>query len=438
MEYTAEKEFESTVTLSIPKKIYDEILNDLPVIEKYTIFYFQNGSRMSKDKIQMKKVHKRTNILKILTIDDNFLFLPFTRKYSLEHESAVPQNLSTIETAILRSVIYYQKEDGIHIIRISVECVSTTSGIMHQITAEIEYQESTWYYYTSLMAAENLLLDIIKVKIGAYIKNIRSEDTFKFKDMSNIVHVPSRRFNMFHKTYSDSKNEIKTYKFDGYKGRMYIKNKQLFFYDDLHNMGSTTCEALSFVENIFFQIEVMKSGYLIITDVLGGYTGNNVTNESLYMPEPLTVLLFFINLRKHWKAQGIVEPIPIIFGKQTFKMFTQYPVLANTPVPDQSILPFDGYIITKEDKIFKLKVPTVDVRVKNGYLYIDSIIASISAQKFNNFANNKIFEISPNRCTNNSETEFIILRQRNDKNVTSTPNEYDSFTKELQYMLKNM
>lgn len=429
MEQDAIVEFESSITLPIPRRIYKKILENFEHLGNYSIFYFANGSRMSNQSIQYKQVKKRTNVLKIIILEDKFLFLPLVRKSAIEYSVGLPQPISTVETAIDR-IIIFENTTNIYKVRISAECVLTkNNGQYYQITAEIEYAHNISYYYNSIKAAEDYLLSIFMKKLKVYVENIKTEHVFCFSNPKLISHVPSRKFNSFFKDYTKSKLEVKVHKFDGYKGRFYIQNKVMYIYDDLHTNIVSSFKEFNGFENIFFQIEILK-GHVVITDVLGGYINDNITSHSLYMPEPLDVILFFMQLKKF----GIFPDNVVVDLKELgmCNAIVQYPIGSSTK---ESELPFDGYLIIKEDKIFKFKIPTIDVRIKNGYIQIDDKPESISPQIYPNYDNNKIYEIAAEKNKNNSIT-FKVLRERLDRHYTSTAKEVSDFFQEINFIFQ--
>lgn len=431
-------EYESSTTLHIRRRTFDQLLVEYPPIKSYSIFYFINGTRKSDDRIEYKINKKRFNLIHILYKDGNILMLPYVRRYAEEIETTVPQNLNEIESVIMRHVIFEEKTES-YSLRIAVEYKNCDFGVTHQITAEVEYGKSIFYYHESVKLLERIMFNHIGRIFSKVLPMLTTGSIYEFENPRNICNVPSRIFNMFSTSYSNNKMEIKSYKWDGYKGRIYIHNKILYYYDDMHNVIQTACRHLEEFENIFFQIEVLD-GVIIITDVLGGYIGNALSNQNLYMPEPLDVILFFHSLRKRWEVNKMPEPFELdlkTMGK--FQVRTQYHLTKTSPTPEDLNLPNDGKIITTPNKIFKFKPPTLDVRMVNGALHIDHVVASISPQTFKTgngtdaVINNAIYEITPLPQSTHGGIQYEILKRRFDRNFTSTVKQWKSFLEEIKF-----
>uniref|UniRef100_A0AAU8GD77 LEF-4 n=1 Tax=Faxonius propinquus nudivirus TaxID=3139431 RepID=A0AAU8GD77_9VIRU len=435
---TANEEYESSVILPLTKELYCNILKNFPNTNRESIFYYNNGIRKAHNKIQYKNIKKKKNVLKFMYFNDSVLFLPVVRKFSYEYSMELPQDISTIETVIVRNILYDLNDEKFKL-RLAVECIQDSKGIKYQFTSEIEYDKIIFHRHLLLIEIETLLFNSIRKYVGEYIKNIASSSIFFFENPENIVNVPSRVFGDFLK-YSKKGREVKTFKFDGYKGRFYSTENSIYFYDDLHNIKKESNNSFfHFAKYILFQVEILhpvenEQRVMIITDVLGGYIGS-IINPNLYMPEPIDVQEFFLYINNNNIFKKNVFFNFSSFGQ--FKIITQFPITPNTPTPTW---PFDGYIIHKETNIYKYKIPTIDARIVFGYLQLDSSCDAISSQYFPTLTHDSIYEISPMPQRNNNlknEIEYKILRKRS-RNWTSTQEEYQNFLLFVDYLRKQM
>ncbi|QLI62453.1 LEF-4 [Dikerogammarus haemobaphes nudivirus] len=436
-------EYESSTVIPISRRVFDTLLNESTIVTDYSIFYFKNGVRKTNDKIQLKTTLRRLNVMQIVNYKDRFTFLPIVRSSAQEIPALIPQQKYEISTVIKRFVVH-QEDYKEYKIRIALEYRSTEIvGSTHHITAEVEYDDAVFHYHEAIKPVETILFKTLMSKFGDVIIKIPTNEIFTYKNMENIFNVPSRVFSSFSNGYSISKIEVKTYKWDGYKGRFFIQNKQMYFCDDLHNMSCGVCPELEEFENIFFQVEIIENN-LIITDVLGGYIGNETTAKNLYMPEPLDVLLFFHNLRLKCMKMNIVEPFSLdLKDLAVFSVRTQFHLQNNSPTAKSLNLPHDGYLITTPNRIYKFKIPTLDVRAINGALHINRKFGAISPQIFRDSngqllgqtSQADIYEIAPNLTSSSTNSmQFVILKKRYDRKSTSTPTQLTMFLNEIEYL----
>jgi len=434
-------ECESSIHLSISRSVYKAILAAHKDAKLSSIFYYSNGARKADDVIQIKKTISRTNIMHIHYCSNNkVLFIPIARTSSHEMETMIPQNTHEIDTVIVRHVVCTRKEK-LFTMRIAVEYVNKSGGPSHQISAEIEYDTATYHYYQSLMSMEKILVNDLMGIFGDVIEKIKPNSIYGFLAHHYICTVPSRVFTMFNSGgYIKNKNEVKTYKWDGFKGRFYIIGDRLYWYDDMHNVIETEAPVvLREFEYIFFQVEIMNTT-VVIVDILGGYVGPATTPKNLYMPDPLDVLSFFHRLRLKWAADNIPDTFELDLKKLgRFKVFTQFHLKKSSPKAKDLDLPYDGYIITGIGRTYKYKVPTLDARFRNGALHLDKMGPAITSQIFKksttgeNYINNAIYEISPNLKSDNPNEGFKILKLRYDRKFTSTQENYESFLREIEF-----
>lgn len=436
----AEHEYESSVRIPLKRRHYDQIIETIVPSENYVIMYFPKNIRMSKNRMQCKKVQKETKILFCREFENRILMFPLTRRHAIEYSASVPQDISEVETFVYRSIIFDEETPDSYHLRMACECVVTKyEGAHYQFTAEIEYLPSAFHYFSIIKMLEEILISSVLHKVGAFVEDIKSEDIFGFDNPVMIVHVCSRKFSMFNETYSHGSrnNEVCLFKYDGFKGRLYYHNGQTFYYDDLHNFLVCENSFFSFAENVVFQIELLaEQKYLVVTDIIGAYCGG-IDNENLYMPEPLDVLVLFDAIvRLHIPNK---KPPTIILGDLgTYTLMFQKPLSSSY---SETSLPYDGHLVIRNNIIFKLKLPTLDARSVNGYLHIDAMAESLNEQYFDFLENGYIYEICSIRTAAHQPLEqmtFTVLRLRFDRPFSSTREEYEHFLKELIYMRKHL
>ena len=153
-------EYESSIYIKIPHKIYEELLKKNSIVKIDMILYYIDGTRISGDKVQYKKECKKSCILKFFKHFQVVQFLPLTRKYSQEYTVMMPQDISKIETVIVRHIICYalNKENKCSL-RISLERFFGNEGGHYALHAEVEYSRNLYKKYTPLNIMQNILLE---------------------------------------------------------------------------------------------------------------------------------------------------------------------------------------------------------------------------------------------------------------------------------------
>ncbi|UBZ25575.1 LEF-4 [Crangon crangon nudivirus] len=434
------QENESSITLPLHKYLYDTFLkNYADQKDNYqVIFYFSNGSRISNNLCQYKTVTSRSNILKLLLVDPackRTLMLPLSRTQAKEYPVIIPEDVKPT-TVIYRTVLITENHRDWNL-RVAVEAVhADMKGTHYQLTSEIEYDETGSKCYQLLLDYENILTNKLMQVIGQeHIEDFPTEAIFNFFAPNQLVHVTSRKFTPIHKLpINKNVKELRSYKYNGYKGRFYVQNGTLYFYDDMHNMFDVPAQSLVNVpQNIFYQVEIMENNMLVIVDIIGGYITTPINSENLYMPQPIDVLLYF----KH-NAHFPPTPFDLNLGLMgNYKVILQLPLhkkdTACLTTPKDK-LPTDGLILTKEDKIYKYKIPTIDVMAISGYIHLDCSVSSISDKKYNGLRDKCIYEVAPNMHAN--EISYIILKLRKDRQHTATAKEYNDFLNEWSWWVK--
>lgn len=440
------EEYESSFYIVIPQNIHKELLVKNPSLNTEMILYYLDGTRISGDKVQCKVECDKSHLLKFhcsSNIHNPIHFLPMTRKHCQEYIVMMPQDISKVETLIVRHNIALEKKIKDHItIRISLERCFGSEGGHYALTGEIEYSKKIYNNYTRLNECETILLKRLMKIAGECLNQLDSNSRFDLPSQEILFKAPCRKFSTFkeRETYSREhpNSRCSLYKFDGYKGRLLIiGNGCILYFDDLNNLQSIQSNLLSFASRIMFQIEFVQGNLdsniynaMIIVDIIGAYIGNQ-----LYVPEPMDVINFFelIN-RCNLIKRDLFVCLPI---QGCVKVFTQYKLKENTP---NSLYKYDGYIMINDYNIFKFKIPTIDALLLNGYLHLEDRKDALSNQTFTHLEENKIYEIGPEIGTSLDPTflKFKIYRKRKDRTYSSTSAQYDSFIEDIRFLRKNM
>ena len=439
-------EYESSIYIKIPHSFYEDLLKKIPPQQIQMILYFINGVRLANHRIQYKILLSKTCILKFYHTHDSknpVLFLPLTRKHSQEFTVMMPQDISKIETVIVRHIIMSDKLPKNYTLRISLERCFGVNGGHYALNAEIEYDKKYYNNYTALSGVENVLMNKLKEILNMNDDFVKLDTNARFlvPSQETLFKVPSRTFSNFTEFgyFSIQRKQCVMYKFDGYKGKLaYRGDGNILYFDDLVQIQCTQSSLLSFASRIIFQVEVMKgdensnvNNAMILVDVLGGYIGNQ-----LYMPEPMDVIDFFEKINQ----SKLIKPTSLMYlPKQGWvSVFTQYRITEKTLNPKYK---FDGTIIINDYNIFKFKVPTIEALLLNGYLFLQDRIEALSTQTFLDpkLEQEKIYEIALERGSSldPNNISFEILRKRKDRVFPSNTLQYEDFLNNIKFMRRN-
>lgn len=446
-------EFESSLRLPLHRTLFDAIQRKHGFVRKENVVHYSNGIRISNYRVQQKIVNVQCSVLKIflssvssaenkasgvnLPSHKNALFLPMIRKKATEFPSHLPQNLCDISLFIVRFILHESREKNNCTVRIAVEkhLSQSDGGGNYAFTAEVEYSESTSKIYKRLYLTEAFLLNKIFEQYGPEIRQVDFELVYSSVDASDMLGVPSRKFSHFteERAYactSDPNCEIIMHKFDGYKARFINNGSHILFYDDLHNMITLNSSFFDFAPKIIFQCEIMKRisedcvPSMILTDVIGAYVQN-----TLFMSEPYEALKLFQRIDVKTK------PIHLVVGHLgIYRLKTQYRIQNLHAKCDEAT---DGYLLINGNRLFKYKIPTVDVRYVDGFLHLDGTKKEICNKSFTecnldgkpaSYINGAIYEIAPNGVDN-----FTILRRRFDRIYTSSISQFEQFLQDTAY-----
>lgn len=441
----AKEEYETSFSLNINSNIAESIWNkNLPVCS-YFILYFRDATRCSNNVFQKKVYIKREKFLKILK---NKYFIPCERKASIETLAEKTCEFHALTTIIFREVLYESSDPVSQ--RICLESVTDENGTNYYLTGEVEYSLAVFKNYTELTQIENNFFTTFLQEFKYILDLINfSENIFDDLEPHLLISLPCRRFHKFYEKRFNPKECFLKYKFDGYKGKLYITrgSKKAFYFDDLYQLQEidTVTECLKSFGGVSFQLEILSESRLaIITDVLGV----NVESK-LFRPEPLEAVRFLeslgINNNTNYQLQ---------IGRETYLLCTQFIIpeeIQQFPASNQTCLNqilFDGLIVISGNREYKFKIPTIDVTIEHreSVQYLNIInngitrrigrcIFNLSEQRTDDINHiQPIYEAYRPLLSDRKSNLYIILRRRYDRVFTASNQDYDSFMKEFNFL----
>jgi len=398
---TAQIEYEKTIKIKIPRAIFFAIKERQNVDPVYVLYF--GDERVSQNIKQMKKVCEQKQ--ELIYFNDKFLPCRFTKSTEV---SLLDGKVNFAETTkIVERYILYSNfiSDLYRSCRVSIDKSIVDLEITYYYCVEIEFDINQ---YCANSITTELVNTFHKYLLPHFDEIDIQYDEFSCKQFGSI---PSRRFESIVNLKS-AENIIIKAKYDGIKGKFC---NGYYMDDNLksdNRLGSIVLpEKLQKYKNIIFQYELMQSGNIILTDVIGCYI-----NKLLYSCNPSTVLAFFGTLQL--PANSIVYLNNIAHNIYCQRELTSEPI-------DK----IDGYIIVAGESEYKYKVPSCDVRCKKEFLYLDSSKIPISYKTVQ--YPDGIYEII--MCGNIPK----IIRQRFDRNYTSVRKEYDEFIEQTKFYSNN-
>ncbi|UOT91841.1 LEF-4 [Aratus pisonii nudivirus] len=415
------KEYETSLRIPLTTSKYNQLMIDHSpsLLDQYPVLYLMDNIRMSKNRIEKKKLVRRKCLIKIIYFDNNAYMIPYTRTESLEFLAAIPSNTNP-NVMIVRNVIFYDNIDNEHKMRVALEENVDSTGLKHYLTAEVEYNQHVYSYYNSNKAVEDAFFNKFTELFMYDLSYIATNDLFNFNAL-DLTRYGSRVFKFMNESYTSSINEQIVFKLDGYKCVIAVSNGVLTYYDAMQNFCTGKSTILNNFNNIVFQGEVMEGNVIVLTDILGGF----INNYDLYMPSPMEVVPFFDWLR------SVEGEEPYFFNLLNQNKNTVFKVYTQKLIKDMNAeCPFktDGYIIIQNSNIFKYKIPTIDVRVLAGHLYVDGKVDPITDENFPSLTNGKIYEVQVRK------NKFEILKERFERIVPSNFEQYQKHIKEVSFM----
>lgn len=385
-------EWESTIHIPSDERTYKSAAHSAKGSD--VIFLFENGTRLSARTMQRKITKTCRNVMGFYR---NELF-PIKRTTASEKLETI--NLK-IEKAIHRLITY--NKDGI---RISHNKEEGPDGVRYNIEYEVEYEENT--PYIKILEHERRLMNAVLDGKHTIVRDIMS--------LENIFSCVMCKVQMWH-CFDPNLPYIWAYKWNGVKAKMLIVDKILpeengsyltYLWPDANAVSTQQCRGgsnLSLLLNLCLLVEIMDDCIVIIETI--GF----LVSDIIYTTEPMTNASILKYLRDSLRDVSVG-------GKKVLIQEFYESKLPNTYDDSK----FDGFIIIQNDMVIKWKAPTLDVKcvapftysVANNLLKLD-LMGEVG----------KIYEIS---CAN------TVLRQRNDRLVSSSANEYDVFLESVKQL----
>ncbi|XP_057340764.1 uncharacterized protein LOC130677881 [Microplitis mediator] len=480
-------EYETSVRLPISQAIFDLMIEkfskdkfEKSLILHYNDTVFPNSDsnlypsyRLANNAFQLKQCIHRLNLLKVIVCNQdnkeslkndidigsenlitNAMFIPFTRTTAKETIAEASDKFSTVQDIIIRYTLYSENN-----IRVCVEKISQNQGGAYYFSAEIEYdRDYKTINYEEFTKIENSFWNLLSDKyLPEFYHLLDTNAIYNYVELSQLLNIPCRKFSPIHQ-YSCNLIDYKLkYKFDGYKGRMINNNLNtdtILYWDDMHNTGEISSKFLNRFPHIIFQYEVIPDKrWIIFTDIIGV-----IFHKQLYMPEPNDVLSFFSSFPR----QEINHPLlsdktncrsfKFIISindnrnnndddgllKDEFSIGVQFTIRdkENEDYFSSSFIDYtDGFIIVCNNREYKYKIPTLDVRIINEMAFLDESATPIFEKKLvASFLLNpqSIYEITLRRG------QVVILRERFERQFTSNSEEFEIFKSELEYMSQQL
>lgn len=460
-----EVEYELSVKLKIPTEVYEAFIEQNKLLFNDVIFYYPDFRIVNTT--QQKKIVLKEHTYCSFT--KYGIIYPFTLTISNEYTTkGITKNLPKPTSVKFRKVFYYMDHliRGVNTpdrIRIGLETQMDKYGGDCYFVAEMEMSYNWFYKLDFLKKNYGYFWDLVYQFTKDFIGKIPSQfDPLSPADLTGAI---SRKFCKIYDLQSKG-DIIVTAKYDGVKMKLiynqgYSKTSKTLHYSNdvlifngLLKLSSIPIEQIKFMKNfpnIVFQCEEMVAPTihgngirnLILVDVVGGYKDGKCykmfPDEALTLIESLKINNppLFIKDGKFVEPEltatlndDLVENKSLILDDYhtyvkienlgIFRLCAQS-TLGNQnkfyPVFDK----IDGYLIICGCRQYKMKVPTIDVEVRDKYIVSLDIVGK--RQKIE--GEDGIYEI-----TLDSDGQIKPLRKRSDRAFASSQEEYKEFLKE--------
>lgn len=410
-------EYESSIKIKISRNQYETLLEQYPHKITTYVVYFDNYRISNFKKEKKERIH---TICELLYFKNKFI--PCKHTIASEQPIDVETNLHETTSIVCRSILHKTTANDENV-RIAIEKQDFELLVEYNFCVEIEFAN-----------VDAFNAKIRSQELGQQMGELCSDYMCKFFDKLHIEcdqfdavkfgKITSRKFDDIQNFNAHAEPYILKAKYDGVKGKfcnnLYcIDTFQPIILissgDTLLNTGTIKALPKQFdsFENVIFQFELMESGNVIVTDIIGIYI-----KETLFSPSPNTVLRVF--------QEQNIDGSDIQLGNYPCKLYTQKALTLGFTAAD-IIDKCDGFIITSQNREYKFKMPTCDVRLKAGKLYLDNSSVPISYDTFSHYVDDIIYEIVKR------PQGFIILRKRSDRIYTSSLEEYQTFLKNSKF-----
>lgn len=318
-------EYESTITIYIDESTFNECIGQNDVI-----FIFDDKTRLSQREYQYKIANEKTYILSFY---NDFLF-PIKRTKSIETRKKIDSLY--VEKTVYRKIIY--NEDNI---RIALNKTEADYGVHFTCSGEIEYKEND--LYSTICEYEKKLTQLM----SKWYKFVKFD---KLTNESLFSCCTPKIQSWICVDFEDSFNWA--YKWNGVKAKMLYNDNYITLAPDANNIEiiNFKCDFLKEFEYICFQVEITDI-YIVIVELIS-ITYKNI----VYSMEPNSNVKFlkFLNKRLNNREYTINNKRLIV---------QQYYDNRENPLPkDFSDLLYDGLLINQNNMLFKVKLPTLDVK----------------------------------------------------------------------------
>lgn len=387
-------ENESTISISIDAETY----NKSPFIAKDYIILFNDDSRISGRRVEMKVTKATTHILSL----HGTSFYPIKRTTSTETLIELNEFSGRLpERCIERKIISHN--DGI---RLSLSDERTKHGSKYTANAEIEYG-------TDVTHAELIRLE---EKLMMTMERFKQNIDFSGITATEIFSCPVRKLQLWH-TFKRDQPFKWACKWNGVKARAVFKS------DDTSTLWRDASDVenhvhkdprLSIMHDLCLQLEEMDDCYIIVEVIAAFYMGET------YLLEPHTnikALRMFHNEFKRIRKEQSLPPLKV-YGKHLAiqKYFDNMKLPSMSDCESHLV---DGCIIVQETQVIKWKLPTTDVKYLGNFEFLlgDNSKARLNTDNIPCKVN-AIYEVSP---------KWEILRLRTDRHTVSTLREFNIF-----------
>lgn len=417
----------------------------------------------------------RRDLIKLLIKDNMIHLIPYSIRRNIESE-VIDINLENEVLSIKHRYVLYKNSHYTTFnkkeidIRISVEIEGNDTGANYYLTMDIEFDFEAVTKLSLLDTLINELWDIFYLYYRVVAPMISSNNPtyYPFASFSpvNIQQTFTRRFTNITNLEIADKLKILKPKYDGVRAKIayiphmdntvlidyYNNPEKLYVFSDNNTISFGNVKDLPFLENIpniVVLCEEMphvdaddKIPNIIITDICGGYVNKTF---HLMLPEDAYTLIQTFNLKPLTKipkqlitAEKYTDARPndgfiytTLKNKGLFRILGQKAVLTTFNINDinkylqiEHVHPMkiDGYLLISATQEAKIKIPTIDVYVKDEQIIIDNII-----YKVQNTKGNGIYEVTL------KDNHYVILRKRYDRENPSSDEEVQEFLKLLQY-----
>lgn len=467
--YDEKEEYETKIFVSISRDAYNDFYQNgggclnpskyhftPETYKEDVILYYEDGTRISENFHHYKDVRRNENVLTFLYGDDDDDWVNDTHNikqvYPTHRTMAIEVPVNSIieycnmplKKYIYRTVLYYNAETNI---RVSLDQEEIEQGVAFFFNVEIEYNDMIDDVITKLNykltnrihSHEAQLVHFVHTefpKLAKYITYNDIEDLDVYKIASKKVQVWNNFIN--------TDPYLWAYKYDGIKGKLIVNKKMRSAHVWIKLGKSITFHTYNaakqryeendtFTERIFdlfdklcIQVELTDELFVVV-DVLSAKQDNII-----YVSEFANThrILQYFEQEFNKIASHCGSPLYIRFNDDTTLKFIIQKFMAPPLLPitqDISEL-YDGHLILQNDLLMKYKILTIDIKCTKVNKYnkmcdfkvgLDHIISMEG-----DFKLHCVYELS---------WDNKILRERTDRHVCSSENEYQLFLKLSKY-----